>query len=429
MRVLLTGGWVYTPAGFRQGDIAVVDNVCSIAADNISDSDIEFERVIDCDSSFILPGLCDVHVHLREPGYGYKETIASGSMAGAHGGYTCLCSMPNLDPAPTEMAGLQSQLDIIKRDAVINVIPYGRITKADAKAGAACADTSDVNAVLADMESMADSVAAFSDDGSGVADADVMEAAMRKAASLGKIIAAHCEDMDYSPEDPRSEWKQLERDLALCEKTGCRYHVCHISSGESVELIRKAKAAGLDVTCETAPHYLVLNNETVRNETAQNEAEGGRFRMNPPIRSEKDRIALIEGLQDGTIDMIATDHAPHTRQEKSGGFAKSLNGITGLETAFPVLYTQLVDKGIISLEKLVELMAINPRRRFGLAEQKDSDMFGTYGLTVVDVSKEYKIDPGEFLSKGRSTPFEGMKVLGRVLLTIADGKIVWEAEA
>lgn len=365
----------------------------------------------------IVPGLCDVHVHFREPGFSYKETIASGSAAAAHGGYTAVCTMPNLDPVPDSAEHLQVQLDAIERGAAIKVLPYGAIT------------VGEKGEKLADMEAMSDKVCAFSDDGKGVQNDEMMREAMTAAKRLGKIIAAHCEDNSllfggyiHDGEYARmhghrgissaSEYKQIERDLRLAEETGCAYHVCHISTKESVELIRQAKARGVDVTCETAPHYLVLCDEDMQ--------EDGRFKMNPPLRSREDKKALIEGIKDGTIDMIATDHAPHSAEEKGRGLEKSLMGVVGLETAFPVLYTELVRKNIITLERLVELMSFKPKERFGIDTNND--------FAVFDISEAYKIDPEDFLSMGRATPFAGREVFGRCLLTVHNGKVVYKAE-
>ena len=366
----------------------------------------------------IVPGLCDVHVHFREPGFSYKETIASGSAAAAHGGYTAVCTMPNLDPVPDSAEHLQVQLDAIKRGAAIKVLPYGAIT------------VGEKGERLADMEAMSDKVCAFSDDGKGVQNDEMMREAMTAAKRLGKIIAAHCEDnflllggYIHDGEYARmhghrgissaSEYKQIERDLRLAEETGCAYHVCHISTKESVELIRQAKARGVDVTSETAPHYLVLCDEDMQ--------EDGRFKMNPPLRSLEDKQALIEGIKDGTIDMIATDHAPHSAEEKGRGLEKSLMGIVGLETAFPVLYTELVTKNIITLDRLVELMSFKPKERFGIDTNND--------FAVFDISEAYKIDLKDFLSMGRATPFAGREVFGRCLLTVHNGKVVYKAEA
>lgn len=366
----------------------------------------------------IVPGLCDVHVHFREPGFSYKETIASGSAAAAHGGYTAVCTMPNLDPVPDSAEHLQVQLDAIKRGAAIKVLPYGAIT------------VGEKGERLADMEAISDKVCAFSDDGKGVQNDETMRGAMTAAKRLGKIIAAHCEDNAllfggyiHDGEYARmhghrgissaSEFKQIERDLRLAEETGCAYHVCHISTKESVELIRQAKVRGVNVTCETAPHYLVLCDEDMQ--------EDGRFKMNPPLRSREDKEALIEGIKDGTIDMIATDHAPHSAEEKGRGLEKSLMGVVGLETAFPVLYTELVTKNIITLDRLVELMSFKPKERFGIDTNND--------FAVFDISEAYKIDPEDFLSMGRATPFAGREVFGRCLLTVHNEKVVYKAEA
>lgn len=366
----------------------------------------------------IVPGLCDVHVHFREPGFSYKETIASGSAAAAHGGYTAVCTMPNLDPVPDSAEHLQVQLDAIERGAAIKVLPYGAIT------------VGEKGERLADMEAISDKVCAFSDDGKGVQNDEMMREAMTAAKRLGKIIAAHCEDNslllggyihdgEYAKAhghrgiSSASEYKQIERDLRLAEETGCAYHVCHISTKESVELIRQAKARGVNVTCETAPHYLVLCDEDMQ--------EDGRFKMNPPLRSRADKEALIEGIKDGTIDMIATDHAPHSAEEKGRGLGKSLMGVVGLETAFPVLYTELVTKNIITFDRLVELMSFKPKERFGIDTNND--------FAVFEIGEAYKIDPKDFLSMGRATPFAGREVFGRCLLTVHNEKVVYKAEA
>ena len=365
----------------------------------------------------ILPGLCDVHVHFREPGYEYKETIKSGSEAAAAGGYTAVCTMPNLKPVPDSRENLNVQLSAIKRDSVIGVYPYGAITVGEA------------GECLSDMNGMAESVCAFSDDGRGVQNEDMMRAAMVEAKRLGKVIAAHCEDNSllrrgyihdgkYAAEhnhrgiSSESEYRQIERDLRLAEDTGCAYHVCHISTKESVRLIRDAKRSGIDVTCETAPHYLVLCDSDLQ--------EDGRFKMNPPLRDASDRDALIEGICDGTIDMIATDHAPHSADEKSRGLEKSLMGVVGLETAFSVMYTKLVMHGTITLDRLIELMSINPRRRFGITSDP--------GFCVFDISKPYTVAPSRFKTQGRATPFEGHSLYGRCRLTVYGGKSVYNAE-
>ncbi len=364
-----------------------------------------------------IPTFVDVHVHLREPGFFYKETIKTGTNAAAKSGYSHLFAMPNLNPVPDSLENLNIQLEIIKRDALINVIPYGSITMGEK------------GRTLANFQEMAPFVAGFSDDGVGVENEEMMEKAMAMAKSLDKIIVAHCEDMslrdggyihagNYAKKHghkgicSESEWKPIERDLKLAAKTGCSYHVCHVSAKESVAIIREAKKAGIDVTCETAPHYLTLNDGMLKDE--------GRFKMNPPIRDEKDREALIEGILDGTIDMIATDHAPHSLEEKSKGLRDSAMGITGLETAFPILYTKLVKAGILTLDKLIELMSTNPRKRFGLT---CSDTDKEYA--VWDIGTEYSIDSETFESMGKSTPFDGWRVYGKCLKTVVNDKTVW----
>ena len=376
--------------------------------------------VSDFSEYYILPGFADVHVHLREPGFSYKETIKSGTLASAHGGYTAVCSMPNLNPVPDSEENLGKQLEIIEKDACINVYPYGSIT------------IGQMGEELSDMDAMAENVIAFSDDGRGVQSDEIMEKAMLKAKSLGKMIVAHCEvnellksgyihDGEYSKAHghrgicSESEWQQIARDIELVKKTGCSYHVCHISTKESVDIIRKAKAEGVDITCETGPHYLVLSDADLQ--------EDGRFKMNPPLRSEEDRLALIEGIKDGTIDMIATDHAPHSAEEKGKGLEKSAMGIVGIETAFPILYTELVLKGIISLEKLVELLAINARKRFGIGG--GTDLGQSADFTVINLGAEYEINPEEFYSMGRATPFTGKKVKGKILHTYVGGKQIF----
>ena len=364
----------------------------------------------------VLPGFCDVHVHFREPGFSYKEEIKTGSLAAAAGGYTSVCTMPNLNPVPDSEKNLNIQLEIIKKDSVIEVIPYGSIT------------VGQNGKVLSDMKGMCDNVVAFSDDGRGVQSSEIMQKAMRLAKKLDKIIVAHCEDNsllnggyihdgEYAKANghkgisSKSEWAQIERDIELVKKTGVKYHICHISTKESVALIKKAKSEGLDITCETAPHYLVLNDLNLK--------DSGDFKMNPPIRSEEDRLALIEGIKDGTIDMIATDHAPHSAEEKSKGLSGSLNGIVGLETAFPILYTHLVKTGIITLEKLVDLMSTNPRKRFNIKPN---------GYSVWDLDKEYKVNPNNFKSKGQSTPFKNERVFGELKMTILNDSVVYKKE-
>ena len=373
-----------------------------------------FDSSVIFDNTVILPGLCDVHVHLREPGFSYKETIKSGTLASAHGGYTAVCSMPNLNPTPDSRENLEKQLEIIRRDGVIKVLPYGTITKGEAGES------------LADMEEMAEDVCGFSDDGRGVQSREMMREAMLKAKALGKMIVAHCEDNsllrggyihdgEYAREHghrgicSESEWGPIKRDIELIEETGCPYHVCHISTKESVEIIRQAKARGVDITCETGPHYILLDDSRLQ--------EHGRFKMNPPLRSPEDREAILEGILDGTIDMIATDHAPHSAEEKSRGLEKSAMGVVGIETAFPLMYTHLVRTGIISMEKLVNIMSVRPRERFKITSDA--------GFTVFKLDEKYKIDPSDFLSMGKATPFEGEEVYGRCILTVYNGKAVY----
>ncbi len=363
----------------------------------------------------IFPGFCDVHVHFREPGFLYKETMRSGTAAAARGGYTAVCTMPNLDPVPDSLPHLRVQQEAIRRDAGIAVYPYGAITVGER------------GEELADLEALAPWVCAFSDDGCGVQNPARMKEAMQRAKALNKIIAAHCEDNRllkggyihdgaYARQhghrgiSSESEYGPIARDLELAAATGCAYHVCHVSAKESVALIRQAKASGVDVTCETAPHYLLLSEKDLQ--------EDGRFKMNPPLRSEEDREALLEGLTDGTIDMIATDHAPHSAEEKAGGLEKSRMGVVGLETAFPVLYTRLVRTGLLPLETLIDRMAIAPRKRFGLPMTED--------FCVYDLNRSYEIDPDTFQSMGRSTPFAGMTVYGENLMTVWGGNVVWQ---
>ena len=365
----------------------------------------------------VLPGFCDVHVHFREPGFSYKETILSGSRAAARGGYTAVCTMPNLNPVPDSPETLQPQLDAIEKDALIAVYPYGAITKGEK------------GEVLADLEAMAPKVVGFSDDGRGVQSPLLMEQAMRKARELGKLIVAHCEDNSllrggyihdgrYARDHghrgicSESEWGPIARDLELAAKTGASYHVCHISTKESVEIIRQAKKSGVDVTCETGPHYLTMDDSMLREE--------GRFKMNPPLRSKDDREALVEGLRDGTIDMIATDHAPHSAEEKSRGLQGSAFGVVGLETAFPILYTCLVRPGLLPMDRLLAALVTNPRNRFGIPMGND--------FSVWDLNAQYQIDPGDFLSQGKATPFEGWQVFGRCMATFRDGKPVYTAQ-
>ena len=400
---------IYRNGTFVRSDAFVSEGRLSVPSGCVSSA-----AVFDGRSIYILPGFADVHVHFREPGFSYKETIRTGSLSAARGGYTTVCPMPNLDPVPDDLETLRRELEIIERDAVIRVVPYGAITRGQK------------GAELADLDAMAPYVCAFSDDGHGVQDGSRMYEAMCRARELGRLIAAHCEENDllfggyihdgaYAEAHghrgicSESEWIPIARDAVLAGRAGCGYHVCHVSARESVEVIRRAKARGVNITCETGPHYLVMNDSMLE--------EDGRFKMNPPIRGEEDRLALIGGLLDGTIDMIATDHAPHSGEEKSRGLAGSAMGVVGLETAFPVLYTELVRKNVLPLEKLVQLMNENPRRRFGLDSEGD--------FAVWDLGAEYTVDPEAFLTKGRATPFAGRKVYGRCLMTVCGGRTAW----
>ena len=413
---------VYRPSGFVKADVLIRGGSIERIAPNIPP--VEGVSESDMSGCCVVPGLVDVHVHFREPGFSCKETMRTGSLAAAHGGYTTVCAMPNLNPAPDTVEHLERQLEIIRRDAVIRVLPYGTITMEEK------------GSVLSDMKGMAAQVAGFSDDGRGVQDEAMMRAAMVEAASLGKIVAAHCEvnellrggyihDGEYARAHghrgicSESEWGQIARDVKLAKETGARYHVCHISTKESVDIIRRAKAEGVDVTCETGPHYLTLCDKDLQ--------EDGRFKMNPPLRGEEDRDALIAGILDGTVDMIATDHAPHEAEAKNKGLERSAMGVVGLETAFAVMYTSFVKTGVMTLEKLVELMSVRPAVRFGigafLEEGQPAD------LAVFDLSREWVVDPEDFLSKGRATPFAGRTVYGRCVLTLVGGEVAWNEKA
>ncbi len=373
--------------------------------------------VFDSDRYIALPGFCDVHVHFREPGFSYKETIKSGCASAARGGYTAVCTMPNLNPVPDSAEHLAAQTDIIDRDATIDVYPYAAITVGQR------------GERLSDMEGMSHRAIAFSDDGRGVQDDERMREAMIRAKKLGKMIVAHCEvnsllrggyihDGEYARTHGHrgicsaSEYEQIRRDLELVREIGCAYHVCHISAKESVELIRRAKAEGLDVTCETGPHYLVMDDSDLREE--------GRFKMNPPLRGREDREALVAGILDGTIDMIATDHAPHSAEEKGRGLESSAFGIVGLETAFPVLLTHLVKPGVLSMERLIELMVTVPRKRFGIPMGQD--------FSVWRLDESFTVDPEQFASMGRATPFAGMTLEGVNYLTVHNGEIVYRKQ-
>ncbi len=418
-RLILKGGTIVRNGLSERADVAVCDGKISDIAPQITPT--VGDRVIDCTGLVVVSGLVDLHVHLREPGFSAKETIATGTAAAAHGGFTTVCSMPNLAPAPDSMENLQLQLDLIERDAKIKVIPYATITRKR------------YGRELVDFAQLAPYVAGFSDDGSGLQSEDVMRVAMVEAKSNNAIIAAHCEvdellrrgyihDGEYAAKNghrgicSESEWRQIERDIELAAQTDCRYHVCHISTKESVALIREAKRRGVKITCETGPHYLTMCDMDLKEE--------GRFKMNPPIRSAEDRDALIAGLKDGTIDVVATDHAPHTAEEKSRGLELSAMGVVGLETSFAVIYTKLVKTGIISLEKAVEVMAEVPRRIFNLGGSLD--VGEPADIAVFDLERSFTVDPSTFLSMGHSTPFEGWELQGECSLTLVDGRVAYE---
>lgn len=419
MKRVIKGGKAYVDGAFVAADIRIEDGIITAVGAQVPTDGAE---VIDATGLHVVPGLIDVHVHFREPGFAYKETIATGSAAAACGGYTTVCPMPNLKPAPDTKAHLEEQLEIIRRTASVKVIPYGTITKGQMGGGE-----------LSDMADMKFDVVGYSDDGRGVQEEGDMEKAMKLAASLGKPIVAHCEvnsllnggyihDGEYARLHghrgicSESEWQQVERDIELARRTGCQYHVCHVSTKESVELVRRAKADGLRVSCETAPHYLVLTDMDLQEE--------GRFKMNPPIRSAEDRDALLRGVQDGTIDVIATDHAPHSAEEKSRGLKGSAFGIVGLETAFPVLYKYLVLEGKLSLERLIDVMSVLPGRLFGLGGELT--VGAPADVALFDLEARYKVDPATFRSMGHATPFEGWEVQGRCVMTLVDGRTAYE---
>lgn len=447
MKTLLKNGNIFTSKGFVTSDIVIENSTAKLS---VKDSSfLSFDEIIDCTNLYITPGFTDVHVHFREPGFFYKESIQTGSLSAARGGYVNVCTMPNLNPVPSNLKTLKIQLELIKETSCINIIPYGTITqKGNGKSE------------LSDMDDLADFTIAYTDDGKGVQSQELMLEAMEKARTLDKIIVAHCEDETLLKDGyihdgnyaklnnhrgicSESEWIQVKRDVELAQKLGTKYHVCHVSTKESVEIIRNAKKMGVDVTCETAPHYLILTDEDLKEE--------GRFKMNPPLRDKEDKQELIRGIQDGTIDMIATDHAPHSLEEKSKGLEKSAFGIVGLEIAFSLMYTHLVEKDLISLEKLLELMCINPMKRFEIDKyisiqrqlfqndfnfknkyipQRDEDYYihdnMNANLNIIDLKKEYTVDTSEFLSKGKATPFEGEKLRGKVVRTILNGKTIWK---
>ncbi|MDL2287471.1 dihydroorotase [Eubacteriales bacterium OttesenSCG-928-G02] len=422
MKTLLRAEQIYKEKSFQALDILIDNNIIIDIAPIHSYSHFQYDKLLNFTNCYIFPGFADVHVHLREPGFSYKETIKTGSIAAAHGGFTSICTMPNLNPPPDNESNIKTQLEIIKKDSAIDILPYGTITKNRA------------GLELAEFDRLKYYTNIFSDDGSGVQNDDIMLKAMQKVKSFNGIIAAHCEVNElldggyihkgkYSKTNnhkgicSESEWKQIERDIKLVEKTNCNYHVCHISTKESVELIRRAKKQGLPVTCETAPHYLMFCEDDLREE--------GRFKMNPPLRSKQDKEALLEGIADRTIDCIATDHAPHSYEEKNKGLKDSAMGVVGLETSFSAAYTALVKSGIINLEQLIELMSINPRKIFGLYDNK-FEIGKKADLTAVDINEKYIVSSNDFLSMGKSTPFEGCELYGKVKMTFTNGKSVWE---
>ena len=420
MKYLIKSAQVYIDNSFSTVDLFIDGgNIVSIGQ-NLTPFDA---TVISADGLTVFPGFTDVHVHLREPGFSYKETVASGTLAAAKGGYTNVCTMPNLKPCPDSVEHLNEQLEIIKRDAKVHVYPFGTIT------------VGENGQTLSDMEGMAKDVIGFSDDGRGVQSEDMMLSAMKKAKGLNKIISAHCEDNNllfggyiHDGEYAKlhghrgicseSEWGPIKRDIELVKISGCKYHVCHISTKESVELIRKAKADGVDITCETGPHYLTMNDSMLRDD--------GRFKMNPPIRSEEDRLALIEGIKDGTIDVIATDHAPHSAEEKAKGLEKSAMGVVGLETAFAVLYTKLVKTGIITIEKLIELLNINAAKRFGIGSP--IKVGAPADFTVFNLNEKFTVKKEDFVSMGKASPFENEELYGRCKMTFVNGKIAYKED-
>ncbi|MCI6253230.1 dihydroorotase [Eubacterium coprostanoligenes] len=422
MTTLIKGAFVYMGAGFSKLDVLITDGKINTLATSISTNGVD--AVFFAQDKYLIPGFVDVHIHLREPGFSYKETIRTGTLAAAKGGYTGVCPMPNINPVPDSVENIGIELYLIKKDAVINTYPFASITKGRKGRGE-----------LVDFDALKELAVGFSDDGTGVQDEQDMRLAMEQCAKIGKVISAHCEvndflhggyihDGEYCKAHGHkgicsaSEYEQIERDCKLAEETGVRYHVCHISTKESVDIIRKAKARGVNVTCETGPHYLTMCDKDLQ--------EDGRFKMNPPLRSEEDKQALLQGILDGTIDVIATDHAPHSAEEKSKGLAGSAMGVVGLETSFAVLYTKLVKSGFITLEKLIELMSVNPRKIFDLpgGEIKEGEVAD---LALLDLDTKWSVDPDDFLSMGRATPFEGWQLQGKNIMTMCGGKVVYEA--
>lgn len=422
MTILVKNALVYTGDCFKKSDVLIKDTkIVSIGASIFKNG---VDLTIDAQDKYLIPGFVDVHVHLRQPGFSYKETIKTGAKSAAKGGYTTVCAMPNVEPVPDSVDNIKIQTDLIEKDACIKVYPYASITKGRKGGGE-----------LVDFGSLKNTAVAFSDDGTGVQDEQTMKNAMLECKKIDKIICAHCEVNDllhggyiHDGEYCRlhnhkgicsaSEYEQIERDCALAKETGCQYHVCHISTKESVEIIRNAKKDGVNVTCETGPHYLTMCDMDLQ--------EDGRFKMNPPIRSQEDRLALLEGVLDGTIDVIATDHAPHSADEKAKGLAKSAMGVVGLETAFAVLYTKLVKTGILPLEKLINMMSVRPREIFGFDGGKIEEG-QVADLALLDLDTKWTVNPDDFETMGRATPFEGWELQGKNILTICEGEIVYEA--
>lgn len=420
--IFIKGANVLTDKGFKICNV-LIENGEIKEVSEISPYDFKGETIIAA-GLLLIPSLVDMHVHLREPGFSYKETISTGSEAAAAGGFTTVCPMPNLNPAPDSLKNLKVQLDIIDKTSRVNVLPYATITMGRN------------GKELADYNALAPYVAGFSDDGSGVQSETIMRKAMEGIAKTGKILAAHCEvesllkggyihDGEYAIKhkhkgiNSESEWKEVERDIKLSEETGCRLHICHISTKESVDLVRKAKQKGLKVTCETVPHYLTFNDNDLE--------EDGRFKMNPPIRSKEDQEALRQGVIDGTIDVIATDHAPHSKEEKSRGLEKSAMGVVGLETAFPAVYTTMVASGLMPLEKLIDVMAVTPRRLLGLPDMPYIKTGMSANLVLVDLNETFTVNPGDFKSMGRATPYEGLNLKGKIKMTIYNGNTVYKS--
>ena len=387
-------------------------------------SEAEFDEVFDAKGQLITPGLVDVHVHLREPGFTYKETIEAGTRSAARGGFTTVCAMPNLNPVPDTAEKLRQVYDIIRKDAVVKVLQYAPITE------------NLRSEKLVDQEALVEEGAfAFTNDGVGVQTAGTMYLAMKEAAKNNKALVAHTEDesllfggvMHAGKKAEElglpgilsvTESSQIARDLLLAEATGVHYHVCHVSTKESVRVIRDAKKTGIQVTAEVSPHHLILIDEDIPEDF-------GFWKMNPPLRGREDREALIEGLLDGTIDCIATDHAPHGLEEKSQSFMKSPFGIVGSETAFQLIYTHFVETGRFTLEQVINWLAVKPAEIFGL-NAGTLTVGAPADVAVFDITQTCTIDKEDFLSKGENTPFIGWKVKGETQMTFVNGKLVWQ---